>query len=284
MPPTTTEYHIAHIHLFSHNDNTVHPLEIASVWIALLLGILGVVLAARNLWRHFHTSPLLRRLMQYAEGPAYETTVAADGTIVPAVHYFDLEGAREIMSLDKKKKWKTRRRLDNYKERRHKIAVAVHNDVAAMTSLQMLEMEIEFINCDAEDGQKIISDDKSQEEIIIDEILSMPIDSLLTVPKVPDRLLSPLVTNPRRIQHISQETTSDSGQDQRPRRSSSTDLSRPNIDILLPSPLTPPYLPTKPVSSVWSARHTTNRLYRYTHFERIVYPHQRIIVPPAFVH
>ena len=273
----TTEYHIAHIHLFS------QFLEIASVWIALLLGILGVVLAARNLWRHFHTSPLLRRLMQYAEGPAYETTVAADGTIVPAVHYFDLEGAREIMSRDKKKKRETRRRLDNYKERRHKSAVAVHNDVAAITSLQMLEMEIEFINCDAEDGQKIISDDKSQEEIIIDEILSMPIDSLLTVPKVPDRLLSPLVTNPRRIQH-SLETTSDSGQDQRPRRSSSTDLSRPNIDILLPSPLTPPYLPTKPVSSVWSARHTTNQLYRYTHFERIVYPHQRVIVPPAFVH
>ena len=279
MPPTTTEYHIAHIHLFSHNDNTVHPLEIASVWIALLLGILGVVLAARNLWRHFHTSPLLRRLMQYAEGPAYETTVAADGTIVPAVHYFDLEGAWEIMSLDKKKKRETQRRLDNNKERRQ--PVAVHNDVAAMTSLQMLKMEIEFINCDAEDGQKIISDDKSQEEIIIDEILSMPIDSLLTVPKDPDRFLTPLVINPRRIQ---QETTSDSGQDQRPRRSSSTDLSRPNIDILLPSPLTPPYLPTKPVSSVWSARHTTNRLYRYTHFERIVYPHQRVIVPPAFVH
>ena len=210
----------------------------------------------------------------------YETTVASDGTIVPSVHYFDLEAAREILSRDKGRKKETRRRLDNYKERRHKSAVAVHNDVAAMTSLRMLEMEIEFINCDAEDGQKIISDDKSQEEIIIDEILSMPIDSLLTVPKVPDRLLSPLVTHPRRIQQ-SQETLAEV-ELQRP-RNSTIDPSVPNIDIMLPSPLSPPYLPTKPVSSVWSARHTTNRLYRYTHFERIVYPHQRVIVPPAFV-
>ena len=214
--------------------------------------------------------------MQYADGPAYETAVAPDGTIVPAVHYFDPEGARKVLSRDKGRKKESRRRLDNYKEKRHKSAVAVHNDVAAMTSLQMLEMEIEFINSDAEAGQKIISDDKSQEEIIIDEILSMPIDSLLTVPKVPDRLLSPLVTHPRRAQQ-----SHDAVAEVAPPLPSHSSL--PNIDITLPSALSPPYLPTKPVSSVWSARHTTTRLYRYTHFERIVYPHQRVIVPPAFV-
>ena len=43
----------------------------------------------------------------------------------------------------------------------------------------------------------MIGDHPSQEEIIIDEILSLPMDSLLTVPRVPDRLLSPLVTRHR---------------------------------------------------------------------------------------
>ena len=116
---------------------------------------------------------------------------------------------------------------------------------------------------------------------VIDEILSMPIDSLLTVPKVPDRLLSPLVTHPRRAQQ-SHDAVAEVDPPL-PSRSSTTNPSLPNIDITLPSALSPPYLPTKPVSSVWSARHTTTRLYRYTHFERIVYPHQRVIVPPAFV-
>ena len=54
--------------------------------------------------------------------------------------------------------------------------------------------------------------------------------------------------------------------------------------IPLPVPLTPPYLPTKPVSMIWSSKHSTERLYRYTHFERIVYPHERVIVPPAYNH
>ena len=50
---------------------------------------------------------------------------------------------------------------------------------------------------DVNDDRKVILDHPSQEEIIIDEILSLPMDSLLTVPRVPDRLLSPLVTRHR---------------------------------------------------------------------------------------
>ena len=75
-------------------------------------------------------------------------------------------------------------------------------------------------------------DDKSQEEIIIDEILSMPIDSLLRVPKVPDRLLSPLVTRPRPPATVPP----------------SQNIPAPDpASILLPRPLAPPYLPTKEV-------------------------------------
>ena len=54
-----------------------------------------------------------------------------------------------------------------------------------------------FSRFDINDDRKVILDHPSQEEIIIDEILSLPMDSLLTVPRVPDRLLSPLVTRHR---------------------------------------------------------------------------------------
>ena len=54
-----------------------------------------------------------------------------------------------------------------------------------------------FIRFDVHDDRKLILEHPSHEEIIIDEILSLPMDSLLTVPRVPDRLLSPLVTRLR---------------------------------------------------------------------------------------
>ena len=60
-------------------------------------------------------------------------------------------------------------------------------------------------------------------------------------------------------------------------------IAETELEISLPSPLLPPYLPTKPVSLVWSGKHHTSLLYRYTHIERLVYPHQRLIVPPAFI-
>ena len=52
---------------------------------------------------------------------------------------------------------------------------------------------------DDEAEEKIIKDDPSQEEIIIEEILSMSMDALLDTPKVPDRLLSPMVTRSRQV-------------------------------------------------------------------------------------
>ena len=42
-----------------------------------------------------------------------------------------------------------------------------------------------------------LQDDQSQEEMMIDEILSMSMDALLETPKVPDRLLSPMVRRSR---------------------------------------------------------------------------------------
>ena len=49
MPPTTTEfYYFSHIHLFSHDDNNIHPLELATVWVAFMLVVFIIVITARQ--------------------------------------------------------------------------------------------------------------------------------------------------------------------------------------------------------------------------------------------
>ena len=54
-------------------------------------------------------------------------------------------------------------------------------------------LEMQMFQMDDVDGKIIPNvEDKSQEEIIIDEILAMPMDTLMQVKKVPDRLLSPI--------------------------------------------------------------------------------------------
>ena len=63
----------------------------------------------------------------------------------------------------------------------------------------LLHLEMQLVMMDETAGEKIIKDDQSQEEIIIDEILSMSMDALLDTPKVPDRLLSPMVRRSRPV-------------------------------------------------------------------------------------
>ena len=58
---------------------------------------------------------------------------------------------------------------------------------------------MQLVLMDDEAEEKIIKDDPSQEEIIIEEILSMSMDALLDTLKVPDRLLSPMVTRSRQV-------------------------------------------------------------------------------------
>ena len=57
---------------------------------------------------------------------------------------------------------------------------------------------------------------------------------------------------------------------ERPRAAPS--LTKPNPDISIPDPLSPLYQPSQHVPRVWSSSHTTERLYRYTHIEGIIYP------------
>ena len=84
----------------------------------------------------------------------------------------------------------------------------------------VLHLEMQLVLIDEKAEEKIIKDDQSQEEIIIDEILSMSMDALLQTPKVPDRLLSPMMRRSRPLmsavarpeEQISAQTSQQSGQ------------------------------------------------------------------------
>ena len=45
-----------------------------------------------------------------------------------------------------------------------------------------------------------------------------------------------------------------------------------NLSISIPQPLAPAYHPSRMVTQVWDGRHQVQQLYRYTSFDRLVYP------------
>ena len=190
---TSTEGFLTHVHLFPHTESHhIHPLELALVWAAMLLVILVVVLVSRNLYRHLHTPPIVQRLQAYSQGPDLEVAVTDDGTIVPSVSYYDQQEASNILRRPSRAR---RRQRDPGRETKRKVARIVPED----SSYNLLQLEMQLVLMDDEAEEKIIKDDPSQEEIIIEEILSMSMDALLDTPKVPDRLLSPMVTRSRQV-------------------------------------------------------------------------------------
>ena len=269
-----------------------------------LLLVFFIVLLSKNIYRSVQTPTVLKRLRSYTEGPYSSTEITEEGTIVPVVNYFEEEKAREIFQKKYKKGSKKEKdREKRRKKREIKARNAVMQDDEYLESLVFLEMQM-FQMDDVEGKLVPYIEDKSQEEIIIDEILSLPMDTLMTVKNVPDRLLSPITERPpaRRMSSVASSRRMSSIASSRrmssiasSRRMSSIASSRRMSEaysaredsvldmIPLPLALCPPYLPSKPVSGILAPQHTTDRLYRYTHIERIVYPHQRVIVPPGFV-
>ena len=275
---SSTESFLTHVHLFSTTEShSIHPLELALVWVALLLAILVVVLLGRNLYKHLHTPHLVQRLQAYSQGPDLDVAVTDNGTIIPSVSYYDQEEAANILSRHRRGRGRTRETARREKTRKVSRKINSVNRVNPEDS-NVLHLEMQLVLIDEKAEDKIIKDDQSQEEIMIDEILSMSMDALLETPKVPDRLLSPMVRRSRPVMSAlprREEEMSGTGQQ--------SGVSDSLEEISLPRPLLPPYLPTKPVSLVWSRRHNTAQLYRYNHIERLVYPYERVIVPPAYI-
>ena len=114
---TTTEKPHAHIHLFSEDHRDITALELASVWIGTLLFIFCIVLLTKNIYRSVSTPTILKRLRTYAEGPFHGTEKTEDGTIVPAVNYFEKEKAKEIFR--KRSKCRTKREIEREKRRKN---------------------------------------------------------------------------------------------------------------------------------------------------------------------
>ena len=117
-----------------------------------------------------------------------------NGTIVPSVSYYNQEEAANILSRHRRGGNREAARREKTRKVSRKIN-SVNRILPDDNNLLHLEMQLVLIDEKAED--KIIKDDQSQEEIIIDEILSMSMDALLETPKVPDRLLSPMVRRSR---------------------------------------------------------------------------------------
>ena len=280
---TTTQKPHGHTHLY----RDISALELASVWVATLLLFFGLILLSKKIYRSVRTPAILKRLRSYAEGPYASTEQTEEGTIVPAVHYFEAEKAKEMFRNKSKQKTKKQKEREKRMKRRERQSVnAIAPEEEHLDSMMFLEMQMFQMD---EDDYKIIPEEenKSNEEIIIDAILTIPIDTLMQHKNVPDKLLS----SPKVQRQSSRRMSGDSVYQRMSlaassRRGSAIDPQQdPNgsRSIPLPTPLYPSYLPTKPVVGILNPNHNTERMYRYATMERIVYPHERVIVPAGFV-
>ena len=205
-------------------------LKLCIIWALSILVLCSLISIMRNICLSMQVSPIVKKLEKYSKGPMQTTAVNKDGTIVPAVNYYEKEKAKEIMRRRGKRsrrRQKQRERRRRKRERRMMNRVIQEEDFA--DSMKLLEMQIGQL--EDENDEKIIQNNVSKIEIEeLPEILLSPVGS-----RRPSQLLDYSIT------HCS-------------------------------SPLHPSYLPSRPVSVLWSSTHTTERLYRYTHIERMVYP------------
>ena len=230
----------------SYTQHYLYALQLASIWSLGILSLCCIITLIRNICLALRPPAMFASLKTSSTGPIQSTARTKDGTIVPVVNYFEEEKAKKIM----KKRGKRSRRRERQRERRRRkrerrmmnrnVQEEDYADSMKLLEMQMLELEEE------DEDEKIIECRCSD---LSDQY------NLLQVTNLPDILLSPTAATyqDRRLSTLS--TTR--------RKSSAVGLS---------PPLIPPYLPSRPVSVLWSSTHNTDSLYRYTHMERVVYP------------
>ena len=64
--------------------------------VGTLLLFFGLVLLSKKMYPSVRTPAILKRLRSYADGPFASTEQTKDGTIVPAVHYYETEKAKDV--------------------------------------------------------------------------------------------------------------------------------------------------------------------------------------------
>ena len=224
-------------------QNYLVPLSI--IWIISILLLLCSIFIVRNILRVFGTPVRIKQMESYCEGPLQSTARNKEGTIVPVVNYFEKEKKRTVVN---KRRWwgdeAERQREDqvrikeNPQQSNSSIMKSDHLD-----SMKILEMQMEHYYED--DDEKILDSDVGG-EVFLPDIHISPSETIIHQ------------LNSRRVSTFSVPSISS-------RRPS---LATPST----PTPLSPSYLPSRPVSVLWSSSQPSVRLYSYPHIERIVYP------------
>ena len=230
------------------SQHYLSTLKLASLWTVSILSLCCFITLLRNICLAIKPPAMLTRLKKYSNGPIQSTDRTKDGTIVPMVNYFEKEKAKAIMKKrGKRSKRRERQRERRRRKRERRMMNRNIQEEDYLDSMKLLEMQMTQL--DDEDDDKIIQckGEKTSKDL-----------SMLYVKQLPDNLLSPVVTTfqARRMSLLC----------------SSRRFSLEVSTIPYPSPLSPSYLPNRPVSVIWSSTHRTESLYRYTHIERVVYP------------
>ena len=195
--------------------------------------------------------PMVVRLLRSMSNKPFNTAKKnSHGFIEPVVHYFAPE----------KQKDKLDNIVDKVEKTKNWLSSKLNPDHVDVINVPALEAESEYEN-------KV-----SNKQILDAEyLLTKQLESL---EKDPTRMKSSQI-----ISKISdpvlevEEVGSCRGTKlKNPTAAAGSSSTKPNPEISIPDPLHPLYQPSQHVPRVWSSSHTTERLYRYTHIEGIIYP------------
>ena len=225
---------------------------------------------------------IVRILKEMSKGPFNTAKEGTSGAIEPVVHYFVPNTQQKRMTkiseqTDKAKEWiKDKIPSDDLVELFQAPVLIAESDYESIqTNSQMLDAQ-HLLTVQLE-GMKKSKKATKNTPILFDYCENCmavnnnkndpPLDDPDEESKTEEDDITDDLQEQSEAHCCSQLTLNEAPDPAMSRRASLAPLSIP-----LPAPLPPPYQPALPVPRVWSKNHTTERLYRYTHIEGIIYP------------
>ena len=188
----------------------------------------------------------LKQMESYCEGPLQSTAWNKEGRIVPVVNYFQEKKTRTMMNKRGRQRGKGKRNKEGQgktgEELQQNNSFVMKSNY--LDSMKLLELQMEQYH-DSNDEEKILDSETGEAE----SLPHIHISPSETIIQQGDSRKMSIVSVP------------------------SISSRRPSLAIpSSPTPLSPSYLPSRPVSVLWSSSQPCVRLYSYPHIERIVYP------------
>ena len=221
-----------------------YVVSLAIIWIVSITLLLCIISMVRHIYQVIAASARIKQMESSCEGPVQSTAWNKEGKIVPVVRYLK-EDRKSIMNKRGDGSEEGERRGEEQGRTRERLqqsnSFVMKNDYD--DSLKLLEMHMEQHHNG--DDDKILDSDEGGPEIF------------------PNIHISPSETIIHKLCNI---------------RMSNVSVCTPNfhhthLEIPLTlTPLSPSYLPSHPVSFLWSSSQPCVRLCSYPHIERIVYP------------